>query len=83
MNTSKNEIISSLRETLNKVAKKNFDDIGIDEPLNLDSINRISLIVELEWVHDVEIDSGELEPEVFDSLNSLATLIEKLVGDSV
>ena len=83
MNTSKNEIISSLRETLNKVAKKTFDDIGIDESLNLDSINRISLIVELEWVHDVEIDSGELEPEVFESLNSLATLIEKLVGDSV
>ena len=83
MNTSKNEIISSLRESLNKVAKKTFDDIGVDESLNLDSINRISLIVELEWVYDVEIDSGELEPEVFDSLNSLATFIEKLVGDSV
>jgi acyl carrier protein len=83
MNTSKNEIISSLRETLNKVAKKNFDDIGIDESLDLDSIIRISLIVELEWVYDVEIDSGELEPEVFDSLNSLAAFIEKLVGESV
>ncbi|MFT4939435.1 MAG: acyl carrier protein [Paraglaciecola sp.] len=83
MNTSKNKIISSLRESLNKVAKKNFDDIGIDESLDLDSINRISLIVELEWVYDLEIDSGELEPEVFDSLNSLATFIEKLVEDNV
>lgn len=77
------ETISSLRECLNKVAKKNFDSIEENEALHLDSINRISLIVELEWVCDVEIDSGELEAEVFDTLSSLAEFIEKLVGERV
>lgn len=83
MSISREEVIASLRESLNKVAKKSFDDVAVDESLNLDSINRISLIVELEWVYDIEIDSDELDPEVFDTLNSLADLIEKLVSERV
>jgi acyl carrier protein len=74
----KNAVISSLRECLNKVAKKNFDQANPAESLQLDSIIRISLIVEMEWVFDIELDVEQLEPEVFDSLNSLADLIIKL-----
>lgn len=81
--SSKAEIIESLRETLTKVVKKDFSAISVDEPLNLDSINRISLIVELEWVYDIEIDSDGLAPEVFDTLESLANFIEGLVNESV
>lgn len=81
--SSRAEIISSLRECLNKIVKKDFSSVNTDESLHLDSINRISLIVELEWVYDVEIDSGELEADVFETLDSLAELIEKLVGERV
>ncbi|MCP4862884.1 MAG: acyl carrier protein [Alteromonadaceae bacterium TMED7] len=81
--SSKAQIIESLRETLTKVVKKDFSQVGADESLNLDSINRISLIVELEWVYDIEIDSDGLDPEVFDTLNSLAGYIEGLVNESV
>ncbi|MDG6099263.1 MAG: phosphopantetheine-binding protein [Pseudomonadota bacterium] len=81
--SSKAQIIESLRETLTKVVKKDFSQVDADESLNLDSINRISLIVELEWVYDIEIDSDGLDPEVFDTLNSLAGYIEGLVNESV
>lgn len=81
--SSKAQIIESLRETLTKVVKKDFSEVAVDESLNLDSINRISLIVELEWVYDIEIDSDGLDPEVFDTLNSLAGYIEGLVNESV
>lgn len=81
--SSRAQIIESLRETLTKVVKKDFSQVDADESLNLDSINRISLIVELEWVYDIEIDSDGLDPEVFDTLNSLAGYIEGLVNESV
>ncbi|MAQ00744.1 MAG: acyl carrier protein [Alteromonadaceae bacterium] len=81
--SSKAQIIESLRETLTKVVKKDFSTVDVNESLNLDSINRISLIVELEWVYDIEIDSDGLDPEVFDTLNSLAGYIEGLVNESV
>ena len=81
--SSKAQIIESLRETLTKVVKKDFSMVDVNESLNLDSINRISLIVELEWVYDIEIDSDGLDPEVFDTLNSLAGYIEGLVNESV
>ncbi|MBR9792360.1 MAG: acyl carrier protein [Gammaproteobacteria bacterium] len=81
--SSKAQIIESLRGTLTKVVKKDFSQVDADESLNLDSINRISLIVELEWVYDIEIDSDGLDPEVFDTLNSLAGYIEGLVNESV
>ena len=81
--SSKAQIIESLRETLTKVVKKDFSQVDADESLNLDSINRISLIVELEWVYDIEIDSDGLDPEVFDTLNSLAGYIEGLGNESV
>lgn len=81
--SSKAQIIESLRETLTKVVKKDFSQVDANESLNLDSINRISLIVELEWVYDIEIDSDGLDPEVFDTLNSLAGYIEGLVNASV
>ncbi|MEC9261778.1 MAG: acyl carrier protein [Pseudomonadota bacterium] len=81
--SSKAQIIESLRETLTKVVKKDFSQVDANESLNLDSINRISLIVELEWVYDIEIDSDGLDPEVFDTLNSLAGYIEGLVNESV
>lgn len=81
--SSHQEIIASLRETLTKVCKKDFSTIEPDAPLNLDSINRISLIVELEWVHDIEIESDELDPEVFDTLNALSAYVEGQVAERV
>ncbi|MEP2652220.1 MAG: hypothetical protein ABJH06_09500 [Paraglaciecola sp.] len=81
--SNKSDIMSSLKECLTKVVKKDFSEFGNDDPLHLDSINRISLIVELEWVYDIEIDSASLEPEVFDTFGSLASYIEKLVDERV
>ncbi len=44
-------------------------------PLNLDSIARISLIAEIENEFEVELDSKAVQPESFETLNTLLALV--------
>lgn len=47
-----------------------------NEALDLDSINRISLLSELENVFEAEINMDSITPEAFFSLASLVELID-------
>lgn len=68
--------IDALRAAVERVASKDCQDISPDEDLNLDSINRISLIVEIENVFDIELDTEAIVPEVFQTLASLAAFVD-------
>lgn len=68
--------LNALRAAVERIAGKNCLAISPDEDLNLDSINRISLIVEIENVFDVELDTEALVPEVFKTLSSLAAFVD-------
>lgn len=72
--------LETLRDAIRAVCGDEYADKGVDEPLDIDSILRLTLLVELENTLDVEIDADLIEPEVFDSLASLSQFID-LVAD--
>lgn len=71
-------ILELVRQSVERVTRNNYKDFDPEAPLNLDSINRISLIVELENTFQVELDSAEAPPEIFHSLATLASFIANL-----
>jgi len=71
-------IVEVVRQTVERVTRKSLSALADDAPLELDSINRISLIVELENTFEIELDSVEISPEAFFSLASLAELIHSI-----
>jgi acyl carrier protein len=78
--SAKPETIAAVREAVTRVAGRDLSQHAADAPLDLDSINRISLVVELENVFGIEIDTGATGPELFDTLDSLAAYIDGLKG---
>jgi acyl carrier protein len=61
-----------------RLTSRDLAGVGADEPLYLDSINRISLLVELENTFQMQVDTESVVPESFHSLASLAGLIDSL-----
>lgn len=76
MDKSSHDTLELARRTVSQVARIDLSDRAPEEPLNLDSIIRISLIAELEAVFDIELPDDAIEPEVFDSLGSIVRLVE-------
>jgi len=76
METYTKETLERARATVANIARLDLSSRSVDEPLNLDSIIRISLIRELENVFEIELPDEAIEPEVFESLASIATLVE-------
>lgn len=72
------ETLQQLRGAVARVTSRDLADTNADEPLNLDSISRISLLVELENTFQMQVDTENVEPESFHSLASLADLIDSL-----
>ena len=70
------DMLETLKLAISSVTQLNYDDFNTTQPLNLDSIQRISLIVALEESFDIEIDSEEMDADVFNSLDSLLTFIK-------
>ena len=77
-NTIKQNTIELVRQAVRAVTKRNIADKAPDAPLQLDSIERIALLVELENRFRIEIDSSALLPEAFESLTSLAKLMDEV-----
>jgi len=76
MNGSSQDTLELARRTVSQVARIDLTDRSPEEPLNLDSIIRISLIAELESVFDIELPDEAIEPEVFDTLGNIVRLVE-------
>lgn len=69
--------LDSLRSAIERVTGKDCSAIGAEEDLNLDSINRISLIVEMENLFEIELGDDSVVPEIFQNLASLAAFVTK------
>lgn len=80
MNTTKENLYSEIREIIKDTLDTNKE-IGIEEDLitvGLDSLNTVSLILELEDRFDIAFDDNELLTENFSSIEKIATnILEK------
>lgn len=72
------DTIETIREAVSRVTGRDLSGLGVDEPMDLDSINRITLMVELEHAFQKPMDSEKVVPEAFDTLASLAALMDSL-----
>lgn len=72
------ETLATVREAVQSVsAEQDYSKYGEDEALNLDSVNRISLIVALENAFQTELNTEEMLPEDYETLGSLKAFILK------
>lgn len=76
--TYKVETLELVRGAIERITGTDAAQIEATKPLNLDSINRISLLVELENTFQMQLGTEDVGPESFESLASLATLIDTL-----
>lgn len=76
--TYSSETLQHVRGAVARVTSRDLTGLNADEPLNMDSISRISLLVELENAFQLQVDTESVVPESFHSLASLADLIESL-----
>lgn len=51
-----------------------------NEGLGLDSVDALELVVALEKAYGIKINSDEIKPEVFSSVNTLATFIDERIA---
>lgn len=73
LTTSLDKIVEALRN----ISDTDYSEFDKDEPLVLDSIIRVALLVELELICDVVLDPDAVEPEDFDTLRRLDALVER------
>jgi len=72
--------VSIIKKAVSEIVGRDVSGFLETDPLELDSIHRITLIVELENIFDVIISDENLVPEVFDTIGSLATFVKGLSG---
>jgi acyl carrier protein len=70
------QTLELIRAAVARVKEADLSRVQPEDPLDLDSIARIALIAELENEFGIEIESETVQPEVFESLASLTSLIE-------
>ena len=70
--------IELVREVVERVTGTDLSGRSVDQPLGLDSINRITLLVELEHAIEKPLDSETMTPETFESIKTLAEFIDNL-----
>lgn len=75
MDQDHDHILLRIITCLGRITESDFSSIEVDMPLNLDSIARISLIAEIENEFEVELDSKAVQPESFETLNTLLALV--------
>ena len=70
------ETLDQVRKLVAVVTRNDMSNVKPDEDLSLDSISRIALMTELENAFDIEISQDEMLPEIFKSLQTIASFIE-------
>lgn len=73
-------------ETL-RLEGRRAESIGDDEPLfggglGLDSIDALELVVAIEREFGVSVPDGKVDPEVFRSIRTIATWLERRLADA-
>jgi acyl carrier protein len=69
------QTLELIRTAVGRVKEADLSQLQPLDPLNLDSIARIALIAELENEFGIEINSDDVQPEAFESLESLTALV--------
>ena len=75
MSPSRDDIANGIRETLGKIALAEPSTVTDATLSNLDSIGRITLLVELENEFSVELTAEEYAPEIFSSVGQLTDFV--------
>lgn len=75
MERPQSQTLELVRATVARVKEADLSGTLPADRLELDSIARIALIAELENEFGIEIDSDAVQPEVFETLQSLTDLI--------
>ncbi len=75
---SSDNTLEIIKEAITRVTGRDLANQELDAPLELDSINRITLIVELEHAFQKPLDSEQVTPEAFNTLASMVELIQSL-----
>lgn len=75
MERPQSQTLELVRATVARVKEADLSGTLPTDRLELDSIARIALIAELENEFGIEIDSDAVQPEVFETLQSLTDLI--------
>ena len=70
------ETLEQVRKLIAEVKEQDLTDYAVDRPLDLDSTNRIAMIVELENHFGIVMSEDDVMPEMFESLASLAAAVE-------
>ena len=70
------ETLELVRDAVARIKEADLSGVGPGDGLNLDSVDRIGLIAELENVFGLELPSDAIAPEVFETLATLATLVD-------
>jgi len=76
------QTLQQVRQIVGAIKKIDLSAHPIDEALQLDSIERITLLVELENNFQAEFDASSIMPESFESLASLIQLVEAQCGEA-
>ncbi|RDV27499.1 hypothetical protein DXV75_05590 [Alteromonas aestuariivivens] len=72
-------VLELLKSTIGQVKGEDFSDTPTSSPLDLDSINRITLIAEMENVFNINISDMDIEPETFESIDSLSSFVKGVI----
>lgn len=70
------QTLERVSEIVARVADTDITNVGPHDPLHLDSIKRIALIVELENAFEIEIAPEKITDAAFECLAALSSLIE-------
>ena len=57
------EVVAKIKQAIQKISGNDYSAHGVDAPLDLDSVVRISLIVELENAFQMELNTEAMMPE--------------------
>ena len=69
-------VLEQIRGLVAQVKDRDLSAYLPDQPLGLDSMDRITMIVELENHFGIEIPEDEVMPEMFESLASMAAAVK-------
>ena len=70
------DTLAKVKEAVAVVMRRDMADHEPDQELSLDSINRITLIAELENKFSMEILLEDMQPEMFSSLAAISDFVE-------
>ena len=78
MSPTRDDIVHGTRQTVAKIALADPASVNDVSLSNLDSIGRITLLVELENEFSIELTAEEYAPEIFSSLDQLTDFVWKV-----